>query len=79
MQEAFCAVDSDKDGVIAAKDLEKAIAGLNILVANHPDEVDICKEEIQARYLRKNFLFSMFSIHKFLDTITMHFGAYSYK
>ena len=34
---------------IAAKDLEKAIAGLNILVANHPDEVDFCKDEIQAR------------------------------
>ena len=34
---------------IAAKDLEKAIAGLNIVVAYHPDEVDFCKEEIQAR------------------------------
>jgi len=34
---------------IAAKDLEKAIAGLNILVAYHPDEVDFCKDEIQAR------------------------------
>lgn len=34
---------------IAAKDLEKAIAGLNILVAYQPDEVDILKEEIQHR------------------------------
>ena len=25
MQEAFCAVDSDKDGVIAAKDLENVL------------------------------------------------------
>ena len=33
---------------IAAKELEKAIAGLNLLVANHPDEVEICREEIQA-------------------------------
>ena len=31
---------------ITAKDLEKAIAGLNLLVAYHPDEVDICKEEV---------------------------------
>ncbi|KAG7207950.1 hypothetical protein KM043_009536 [Ampulex compressa] len=31
---------------IAAKDLEKAIAGLNLQVAQKPDEVDILKEEI---------------------------------
>jgi len=31
---------------ITAKELEKAIAGLNLLVAYHPDEVDICKEEV---------------------------------
>lgn len=31
---------------IAAKELEKAIAGLNLLVANHPDEVDVLKEEV---------------------------------
>ena len=31
---------------ITAKDLEKAIAGLNLQVAYHPDEVDICKEEV---------------------------------
>lgn len=31
---------------VAAKDLEKAIAGLNVLVANHPDEVEICVEEV---------------------------------
>ncbi|KAL6256024.1 hypothetical protein P5V15_013259, partial [Pogonomyrmex californicus] len=31
---------------IAAKDLEKAIAGLNLQVAQKPDEVDIMKEEI---------------------------------
>lgn len=28
---------------IAAKELEKAIAGLNLYVANHPDEVSICR------------------------------------
>lgn len=28
---------------IAAKDLEKAIAGINLLIANKPDEVEICK------------------------------------
>ncbi|XP_074114704.1 eukaryotic translation initiation factor 5B [Cotesia typhae] len=37
---------------IAAKDLEKAIAGLNLLVAQKPDEVDLLKEEI-ARELSK--------------------------
>ncbi|XP_024941116.1 eukaryotic translation initiation factor 5B isoform X2 [Cephus cinctus] len=31
---------------IAAKDLEKAIAGLNLLVAQKPDEVELLKEEI---------------------------------
>ncbi|XP_033177653.1 eukaryotic translation initiation factor 5B isoform X1 [Bombus impatiens] len=31
---------------IAAKDLEKAIAGLNLQVAHKPDEVDVLKEEI---------------------------------
>lgn len=31
---------------IAAKDLEKAIAGLNLSVAQKPDEVDLLKEEI---------------------------------
>ncbi|KAK4022788.1 eukaryotic translation initiation factor 5B [Daphnia magna] len=31
---------------ITAKELEKAIAGLNLLVADHPDEVEICKEEV---------------------------------
>ncbi|CAG9135312.1 unnamed protein product [Plutella xylostella] len=36
---------------IAAKELEKAIAGLNLLVAEKPDEVDIMKEEV-ARELK---------------------------
>lgn len=31
---------------IAAKELEKAIAGLNLLVAQKPDEVEIMKEEV---------------------------------
>lgn len=31
---------------IAAKDLEKAIAGINLLIAHKADEVDICKEEV---------------------------------
>ncbi|CAH4036472.1 unnamed protein product [Pieris brassicae] len=31
---------------IAAKELEKAIAGLNLLVAQKPDEVDVLKEEV---------------------------------
>ena len=34
---------------IEAKELEKCIAGLNLLVANQPDEVEICKEEIEER------------------------------
>jgi hypothetical protein len=34
---------------IAAKDLEKTVAGLNLLVANTPDEVEICKDEMQKR------------------------------
>jgi len=33
---------------IAAKELDKAIAGLNLLVANQPDEVEVCKEEMAA-------------------------------
>ncbi|CAH1104045.1 unnamed protein product [Psylliodes chrysocephalus] len=36
---------------IAAKELEKAIAGLNLYVANKPDEIDIIKEEV-SRELR---------------------------
>lgn len=32
---------------ICAKDLEKAIAGFNVLVAYHPDEVEICKNEVE--------------------------------
>ena len=31
---------------ICAKELDKAIAGLNLLIANHPDEVELCKEEV---------------------------------
>jgi len=34
---------------IAAKELEKTVAGLNLLVANHTDEVEICKEEMAKR------------------------------
>jgi translation initiation factor 5B len=34
---------------IAAKDLDKAIAGLNLLVAHQQDEVEVLKEEIQHR------------------------------
>lgn len=36
---------------IAAKDLEKAIAGINLLIAHKPDEVEICKDEV-ARELK---------------------------
>ncbi|XP_059060284.1 eukaryotic translation initiation factor 5B [Achroia grisella] len=36
---------------IAAKELEKSIAGLNLLVAQKPDEVDVLKEEV-ARELK---------------------------
>ncbi|XP_049865165.1 eukaryotic translation initiation factor 5B [Pectinophora gossypiella] len=36
---------------IAAKELEKAIAGLNLLVAQKPDEVEVLKEEV-ARELK---------------------------
>merc|ERR1712018_74659 len=34
---------------IAAKELEKTICGLNMLVANHSDEVEVCKEEMAKR------------------------------
>ena len=34
---------------IAAKELEKTVAGLNLLVANHQDEIEICKEEMEKR------------------------------
>ncbi|CAG0913882.1 unnamed protein product [Notodromas monacha] len=37
---------------LCATDLEKAIAGLNLLVANQPDEVEVCKEEV-AKELKK--------------------------
>ncbi|XP_020800004.1 eukaryotic translation initiation factor 5B [Drosophila serrata] len=36
---------------IAAKDLEKAIAGINLLIAHKPDEVEICIDEV-ARELK---------------------------
>ncbi|XP_030386244.1 eukaryotic translation initiation factor 5B [Scaptodrosophila lebanonensis] len=36
---------------IAAKDLEKAIAGINLLIAHKPDEIEICREEV-ARELK---------------------------
>lgn len=32
---------------IAAKELDKAIAGLNLLIANQPDEIEICKDEME--------------------------------
>lgn len=31
---------------IAAKDLEKAIAGLNLRIASRPEDVDVCREEV---------------------------------
>ena len=34
---------------IAAKELEKTVAGLNLLIANQSDEVDICKEDMEKR------------------------------
>ncbi|KAL1432723.1 hypothetical protein MTO96_012936 [Rhipicephalus appendiculatus] len=37
---------------IAAKDLDKAIAGLQVLIAKHPDEVEVLKEEV-ARALKE--------------------------
>lgn len=35
---------------IAAKELEKAIAGLNLYVAQKPDEVDIIREEVAKEF-----------------------------
>ncbi len=32
---------------VTAKDLDKAIAGLNLLVAHHPDEVEVCSTEVE--------------------------------
>ena len=34
---------------IAAKELEKTVAGLNLLIANHPDEEEICREDMEKR------------------------------
>lgn len=42
---------------IAARDLEKAIAGLNLQVAYHEDEVDMMKEEVDKEF--KNAMRSM--------------------
>jgi translation initiation factor 5B len=33
---------------ITAKDLEKAIAGVNLLVAHHPDQIDLCKNQVNS-------------------------------
>ena len=46
---------------IAAKELEKAIAGLNLSVAHHEDEIDILKEEVD-----KEFKTAMKSIKVFI-------------
>lgn len=35
---------------IAARDLEKAIAGLNLLVAYHDDELDLLKDEVDREF-----------------------------
>lgn len=35
---------------IAARDLEKAIAGLNLQVAYHEDEVELLKEEVDKEF-----------------------------
>jgi len=35
---------------ICAKELDKAIAGLNLLIANHPDEVELCQEEARRAF-----------------------------
>lgn len=35
---------------IAARDLEKAIAGLNLQVATHEDEIDFMKEEVDKEF-----------------------------
>lgn len=35
---------------IAARELEKAIAGLNLLVSYHEDEVDLLKEEVDKEF-----------------------------
>ena len=34
---------------IAAKELEKTVAGLNLLIANQSDEIEICKEDMEKR------------------------------
>ncbi|XP_067119722.1 eukaryotic translation initiation factor 5B isoform X2 [Centruroides vittatus] len=42
----FREVEGAQGVKIAGKDLEKAIAGLQLLVAYHPDEVELLKEEV---------------------------------
>jgi translation initiation factor 5B len=34
---------------IAAKELEKTVAGLNLLIANQSDEIEICREDMEKR------------------------------
>lgn len=44
--EEFKEVEGAQGVKIAGKDLDKAIAGLQLLVAHHPDEIEILKEEV---------------------------------
>lgn len=68
---------------IAAKDLEKAIAGLNLLVARHADENDLCKQEVakalksflsrikladKGVYVQASTLGSLEALNEFLQT-----------
>lgn len=55
---------------VAARELEKAIAGLNLQVAHHDDETDILKEEVDREFKAamrsiKVILGVMFSIYLF--------------
>lgn len=44
--EEFKEVEGAQGVKIAGKDLDKAIAGLQLLVAHHPDEIEILKDEV---------------------------------
>ena len=56
----FKAIKGAQGVKIAAKDLDKAIAGLNVLVARNPDEIEFLKEEI-ARSLKE--VMGSFKLH----------------
>lgn len=59
---------------IAAKDLEKAIAGLNMQVAHHEDEVEILKEDVDQEF--KSAMRSIKVSTNFTSSIHLLFSSF---